>query len=336
MRIAVDALGGDKAPEEIVKGAVAAASKYREHTVLLVGPEDTVKAQLDRIGDVPDNIRIKHAPEVVGMHESPMEALRSKPKSSIIVATEMHAAGEVDAFVSAGNTGVVAAAASLKLKRVEGVRRPGLAVPMRAIHSVCVGIDMGTNIQAKAEHLHQYGIMASVFASLILKIRNPRVGLLNIGEEESKGTKLVRDTYRLLAKSKLNFIGNIEGRDIYTGKCDICVCDGFVGNVVLKASEGLLTAAMGKFKELVEQDPEARKGFALCKAAFDNLRNMGDFSEYGGAPLLGVEGATIICHGRSEAKAIENAVKEAKQFVELNINRAMTEALSLDGLPQPA
>jgi len=333
MRIAVDAAGGDRAPIEISKGALSAAQKYPEVGIVLVGPEAVIRGHLEEADTTAGNIEVCNAPQAVDMHESPMVALRSKPFSSIAVAVKLMADGETDAFVSAGNTGAVVAASSLMLKKVKGVRRPGIAVPMEAINHMCVGIDMGANIQCKPEHLAQYAIMASIFGYYVWNVKDPRVGLLNIGVEESKGTKLVRESHRLISKTDLNFIGNVEGTQLFLGVCDVFVCEGFVGNILLKASEGLMEATLSKFREMADSDPETRQGFKMCKPAFDSLRSMGDFAEYGGAPLLGIDGAVIICHGRSDAKAIENAIKEAKRFVELDVNVAMREALVTKRLP---
>jgi glycerol-3-phosphate acyltransferase PlsX len=331
MRVAIDALGGDRAPDQVVKGALASARADEATELVLVGPESVVRKAIETHGGVPPNVSLLDAPEVVAMDEGAASSLRTKPRSSIAVGIDLLAGHEADAFVSAGNTGAVAAAAFLKLKRLKGVKRPGIAVPLKAVFNVCLGMEMGANIQCKPEHLYQYGVMASVFAHHLLGVERPRVGLINIGEEENKGTRLVQEAYRLLKRSHLNFIGNIEGKDIFAGACDVFVCDGFVGNVILKTAEGLMMAALQKFRDQAERDEKAREGFKLLRPVFDFFMNMSDYSEYGGAPLLGTEGAVIICHGRSDAKAIENAVREAKSFVQRGVNAAMSDALARGG-----
>ena len=239
MRIAVDAMGGDAAPVEIVKGAVAAARFYTDHEIILVGDQDRIQSELSACGATLDNISVVHASQVVGMNESATVAVRKKADSSITKGVKLVAEKAADAVVSAGNTGATVAASSLFLRTLEHVKRPGIAVSIPTFHGACMVIDAGANIQCKPAHLMQYGVMASVFCKYVLNIEKPRVGLLNIGEEDAKGNELVKETFALLSSTNLNFVGNAEGRDVFDGKFDIVVCEGFVGNVLLKFAEGL-------------------------------------------------------------------------------------------------
>ena len=329
-RIVLDAPGGDAPLPERVAGALSAARLYPDATILLCGPERQLDEAIKGLGGRPDNVQVVDAPEAVEMHESPVRALREKKRSSIIVGVEMVARGEADAFVSAGNTGAVAAASTLKMGRLKGVQRPGIAAAMKVIDHVVVAIDVGANVDCKPVHLLQYGIMASVFAEGVLGIQNPRVGLLNVGEEEAKGNDLSKQSFELLSNSSVNFVGNVEPGQFMQHGCDILVCDGFVGNVVLKLGEGLLMKLFDWMREQVEGSMRYKLGVYLCRDMFRHLKQCADYTEYGGAPLLGVNGITIITHGTSDAHAIQNAIREARSFVEHQVNERIEEAIVKD------
>ncbi len=329
-RIVLDALGGDAPLRERVLGAVNAARAYADVHLFLAGDREALERELDGAGGRPENLELVHAPEVIGMHEAPVQAIRGKRGSSIVVGLEMVGSGEADAFVSAGNTGAVAAASTLKLGRLEGVQRPGIAAAMQVIDHPVVAIDVGASVHCKPVHLLQYAIMADVFAGKVLGIESPRVGLLNVGEEDAKGHDTVKKTFELLSQADLNFIGNAEPERIFRNGCDIVVCDGFVGNVLLKVAESLVMRLIGWLREQVGQSVRYKLGMALCADLFRHLKECGDFSEYGGAPLLGVRGVTIITHGTSDARAIQNAIREARMFVELRVNDHIEQAVVRD------
>lgn len=327
MRIAVDAMGGDNAPQVTVDGAIQAAKEFG-FEVILVGDKDPLHLELEKHRVYPEErIIIHHASEVVGMGEPPTQAIRRKKDSSINIAVNLVKAKGADAFVTAGNTGAAVASATLNLGLLPGVRRPGIAIVLPTFKGVALLIDVGANIDPKPEHLLQYAIMGNVYAKDLLKKQNPRISLLNIGKEETKGTELLKETYRLLSESGLNFIGNIEGRDIFSGRCDCIVCDGFIGNVVLKVCESIAETTTSFFKEELEKSVFVRLGALFCRPAFIALQKETDFSECGGAPLLGVDGICIISHGGSTAKAIKNAIKVAGEFVSYNVNQHIKEAL---------
>ncbi|MFP4176657.1 MAG: phosphate acyltransferase PlsX [Planctomycetota bacterium] len=323
--IVVDAAGGDRAPAEPVAGSVQAAESFPDTRVTLVGPEGQIEGELKKIGSRPDNLRIVHAPESIEMDESPVSALRGKKESSINVGMKLVAAGEADAFLSAGNTGAVVAAANLRLGRIKHVQRPGIAVPITAVDHPVLIMDVGANAQCKPSHLLQYGLMSNVFAREVLGMDDPRVGLLNVGEEEPKGRQLEKEAYDLLANAPLNFVGNVEPQDVFFQGCEILVCDGFVGNVMLKTSEKLVEKLLSFFRTEINQSLRRKLGFALCRDVFKTTREMSDYAEYGGAPLLGVNGITIICHGHSEARAFVNAVREARTFMDHEVNASIAE-----------
>lgn len=327
MRIAVDAMGGDLAPSEIVKGVVDAAHKYSKDEIILVGDEKQVRNELDLIGANPNNISVVHSSQVVGMNESATVAVRKKVDSSITKSAKLVAEGKADAMVSAGNTGASVAAASLYLRALGGVKRPGIAVAIPTLHGVCLVIDAGANIKCKPVHLLQYGVMASVFCKYILNIEKPRVGLLNIGEEDVKGTELVKEAYTLLSNSPLNFIGNVEGRDVFEGTLDIVVCEGFVGNVLLKFAQGLGVGLLSAFALEAKKHILTKMGLWLCKPVLKQQFSRFDYSEYGGLPLLGVDGICIIAHGKSDSKAIQNAIREAIEFGKYQVNKHIISEL---------
>jgi glycerol-3-phosphate acyltransferase PlsX len=324
-------MGGDNAPAEILAGCWQAAGLLdREDKVFLVGDERVIQGGLAASGlDASARARYEVVPttQVIDMDESPVEAIRGKPDSSIAVMCKLASRGEVDAVISAGNTGACVAAAQLRMRTLPGVSRPGIAVVLPTFYGQVVICDVGANITPKPHHLQQYAIMAGAYASATGGIENPRVGLLSIGEEDAKGTTMVKDARKLMRdEPQVNFVGNVEGRDLFRGVVDVVVCDGFVGNIVLKFTEGL---AEGLFQtilsELQEFSPEFQEQF---KPVMRKLYHKHDWQEYGGAPLLGVDGYCLICHGRSEAKAIKNAVRVAKQLVSSGVNQKIVEKIA--------
>ena len=321
MRIAVDAMGGDWAPFEIVEGAVEVARQDKDIDIVLVGNKEQLVGILSELNVSLSNVAVFHASQVVGMGESATMAARSKKDSSIARSIELAANGEVDAVVSAGNTGAMVVASSVLLKTLEGVRRPGISILMPRMYGSCVIVDVGANLNCKPEHLLQYGIMASVFCKYILEIENPRIGLLNVGVEDVKGNSLVKGAFDLLSKTSLNFIGNVESCDIFDQNLDVVICDGFVGNVILKFSEGISYDIFTSFEQESRKDEDTNHGFKLCKPAIESIRNRNDYAEYGGAPLLGINGICVIAHGRSKHGAIINAIKEAIKFSVNNVNK---------------
>ena len=327
IRIALDAMGSDNAPFTDVEGAVLAAREF-DYDIILVGNEDLIKKELGKHKPTPPNISIHHASEVIGMHEQPVLSVRRKKDSSIVMLCNLAKEKKVDAIVSAGNTGAMVCAATLKCRLLQGVERAGIGVIMPTLKGPVVMIDGGANIDAKPSHLLQYGIMASAYSEYILDIKSPRVGLLNVGEEESKGTGSLKEAYSLLESSRLNFIGNVEGKDFFIGDCDVIVCDGLVGNVALKVTESVAHAFGEMLKRELKNSLLASIGAILAKNAFRLMKKKIDYTEYGGAPLLGVNGVCIIGHGSSTSKAIKNAIRVAGEEVVKNVNQRIIEAIS--------
>ncbi len=314
MIIALDAMGGDYAPATTVEGAIEAVTDYKEISVILVGDEKQIKAELDKknVSGLP--ITIKHASEVVEMSDAPLAALRRKKDSSIRVAIDAVKAGEADAILSAGNSGVVMTTAIYVLGKLPGVERPSIATIMPGLKHHFVLLDVGANVDCKPSHLYQFAIMGEAYAKYILNIERPKIGLLSIGEEDAKGNELTKEAFKLIKNSHINFMGNIEGQDIYAGEADVVVCDGFVGNITLKVSEGLAKTITRMLKKEIIDSASAKLGGLFFKSAFKNFKRKTDYSEYGGAPLLGITKPCIISHGRSSAKAIKNAIKVANVF----------------------
>ncbi len=326
MRIALDAMGGDNAPDILVEAAVQVLQSNRDNLeILLVGDRALLERRLP--SGRPSGLSIVHAPEKVEMQESPTAVLRKKKSSSIAVATRLQKQGEADAFISAGNTGAVVVSSLLTLGAVEGVSRPAIASPFPSKTGICTVLDTGANVDCKPENLLQFGIMGSLYVSHIFGIKKPKVGLLSIGEESSKGNSLTLEAYRLLSESELNFIGNIEGRDVLRGTVDVVVCDGFVGNVILKFTESIFEMVSSTIGTSTRTNLFGRIGTYFLKSAFNKLRQELNYEEYGGAPLLGVQGVTIICHGSSSAKAIRNAIKVAGRLVQDRINECIKNQL---------
>ena len=332
MRIAVDAMGGDFAPKEIVRGAVEAAKKY-DCEIVLVGDEEQIRAELH--GEDPAALRISivHASEVIGMNEHPAEAVRSKKDSSVVVATRLVKDGSCDAVFSAGSTGAAVAAAQLILHRIRGVGRPSIATPMPTPDGVTLMLDSGANVDSKPEHLVQSGVMGSLYAQYVFGIEHPRVGLLNIGEEETKGNEQVKETYQLLkVEPNIHFCGNAEGRDVPKGNFDVVICDGFVGNVVLKFAEGLAKTILGLIQEEIRgAGLMAKLGALLLMPTLRRLGKRLDVREYGGAPLLGVNGYCVIGHGSSDAKSVASAIGVTVDYVNGKVLDQIRDALAKEG-----
>lgn len=329
MRIALDAMGGDNAPDAIIAGAFEAAEQLDpSDEVILVGPEDDLAPFLSQAKrSIRDRISVSHAPDIIAMDEPPVESLRKKPKSSIGVLAKLAKHGQADAVISAGNTGACVAAFQMRMRNLPGVNRPGIAVVFPTFKGPVALCDVGANIACKPINLYQYGIMASVYAHGLLGIENPRVGLMSIGQEDAKGNEIVKKTLDLMkADSRLNFIGNIEGRDIFKGVCDVAICEGFVGNVILKTTEGLVDGLFRAIKhELMQEKLRLAMKF---KPVMTRIYQKYDYNEYGGAPLLGVNGTAFICHGASESRTIRNAILAARRYNTQKINDIITDALA--------
>lgn len=326
MNIAVDAMGGDYAPRVAVAGAVQAAAEMGIR-ITLVGNREAVAKEL-ACHPVADHISVHHCEESVRMDESPIKAVRQKKDSSIRVAFNLVKKGVADAVVSAGNSGATIAAGVLVLGRLEGVERPAIAGVFPGDKGCVVLIDVGANVDCRPTHLFQFGLMAHAFAGSCLDMDNPSIGLLSIGEESAKGNELVRTTRGLYEKSPFNFIGNVEGRDIFTGNAEIIVCDGFVGNVALKLSEGMAEAIIRLLRAELNRSFSGRIALMLGRRALGRFKRELNYEEYGGAPLLGINGLGIICHGGSSPDAIKNAIRLAAQYVDNRLLEKMRERMS--------
>lgn len=324
VRIAVDAMGGDRAPGTPVRGACLALDAHDHIEKLwLVGHEDVVRQELDRLGRGDDaRIEVVNAEETVGMHESAGTALRKKRKSSIAIAAELVKEGKAQALVSAGHTGAAVASTVVKWRCLEGIERPGIGAVLPAPAGPVLLLDAGANVDAKPRHLMHYAVMGDVYAKEIVGIESPRVGLLSVGSEDGKGNELTRGAFEHIRNApKINFIGNVEGHDLFAGHVDVVVCDGFVGNAVLKCCESLAAALQGMLRQKLTATPVRKVGALLCRQAFRELGRTSDYAEAGGAPLLGVNGICIIAHGSSCETAMKNAVRVACEAVEHQVNR---------------
>lgn len=323
-------MGGDNAPSAVVEGALAAAREYGVE-VMLVGPRDDVHRELVKHDSTGLSLPIVHAEEVVGMQEHAATALRQKRRSSIAVGIKLVHDGEADAFISAGNSGAAMASALFGLGRIEGIDRPAIGTVFPTVSSKCFVIDAGANVDCKPEYLLQFAIMGSAYMERVMGVPNPRVALLSNGEEETKGNALVLGTIPLLRAAPINFVGNLEGKDIPNGAADVIVTDGFAGNVVIKLSEGLATALFDIIKTELSASLASKLAALVLKPAFRRVKRRLDYAEYGGAPLLGVEGVAIIAHGRSNALAIKNAVRVAKQAVDQKLVDAIKAGVAAGG-----
>lgn len=319
-------MGGDHAPANVVAGVVDAVKEFPV-TITLVGMQDRIKAELASYSYPKDRIEIVHASEVVDMDDNPLDVIRKKKDCSMTVGVNLLKEPGYDAFISAGNTGGLVAASTFYLRMIEGVDRPGIGLVIPQINGVALLIDVGANPDPKPEHLYQYGQMARVYAQQVMGISDPTVGLINIGEEEGKGAEFDKQAYQLLQEKMPRFIGNVEPNKLFVGKADCMVCSGFVGNVIIKTSEGLLEGASVIFKREIKKRPFAMLGALLMKGAARAVKKEVDYSEYGGAPLLGVNGIVMKSHGRSSPKAIKNAIRAAMREIEHNILEKMRSAV---------
>jgi glycerol-3-phosphate acyltransferase PlsX len=328
VRIAVDAMGGDFAPREIVAGAVEAARRLAGPSkILLVGDTSAVEKELAKQPSVPEKIELRHAAEAIGMDESPALAVRRKKDSSIGRAVDLVKDGEADAMVSAGNTGAVVVAATLKLRTLEGVERPAIAAVLPTLRDPLVLVDAGANIDCTPRLLVQFAVMGSVYSRVILGRPKPVVGLLSIGGEDIKGNEMTRETFKALSDCPLNFRGNVEGHDVFRGETDVVVCDGFVGNIVLKTSESTAVAIAQWMKREMTASPVRILGAMLLRGALRSLKRRMDPEMYGGAPLLGVNGVCIITHGASSSRAIYHAIRVAAESVHHHLNQTIINEL---------
>jgi len=319
-RIAIDAMGTDSAPGPEVEGAVQAAREGLAE-VLLVGPQDLLKRELGRRDARGLPLELVHASEAVTMEDAAAKVFRRKRDSSIRVAARLVREHKADGLISAGNTGAVMTTAKIVLGTLAGVDRPALAAVFPTSQgSAAVLLDVGANVDCKPYHLQQFAVMGEVYYRVIFGVERPRIGLLSIGEEEHKGNDLTREAFGLLKQLPFNFVGNVEGRDLYNGRVEVIVCDGFIGNVALKISEGLVETVSSLLKEALSSTVPAKVGYVLSRRAFQKFKKRVDYSEYGGAPLLGVRGVCIICHGGSNANAIKNAIRVAAEFAEGQVN----------------
>jgi len=336
--IALDAMGSDKSPEPEIRGAILACRQLPVR-VHLVGPERTLRPllakQMRRLGARHLPIKIVQASEAIGMDEKAVQAVRAKRDSSMRVGLKLVREGAVAGFMTAGNTGAAMATAKMVLGALPGVDRPALvAVLPTTTGSPSILLDVGANVDCRPKNLEQFAVMGEMYARSVLKIEQPRVGLLSIGEEEGKGNELTREAYPLLQRLPIQFLGNVEGRDIYNGRADVIVCDGFIGNVALKASEGLARLVRDSLRESLTSTVTAQVGALLSRKAFNDFKKRLDHSEYGGAPLLGVRGVCIIGHGSSNDRAIMNAIRVAAEFAQANVNLSIERGLA--SVPAPA
>ena len=320
MRIVIDGMGGDNAPEEIVKGVVAAAEEIDDE-LFIVGDVAAIEEQLEKCKYSGSQISIVPASEVITMEDSPVKAIRRKTDSSLVVGLNMVKDGKGDMFISAGNTGALIVGSRLILGRIRGIDRPALAsiYPDMTGGDPCMLVDAGASSESKARNLLEYGLMGSIYVEKVWGREKPRVGLVNLGEEESKGTSVTKDAYQMLANSQLNFIGNVEGREVPKGVCDVIVCDGFTGNVILKLTEGVSLSLFKLIKDTLKSTPKAMLGGALVKNNLSQLKDEFDYEEYGGAPVLGVSGPVIKMHGASTERAVKSAILRGLPYARENV-----------------
>jgi len=327
MRIAVDAMGGDHAPQVNVDGAIAAARELGIST-LLIGRAKELAPLLKDSGYAGQEIEVVDASEVVGMNEPATSPIRRKRNSSIRVAANCVRDGRAEGLVSAGHTGAAMVSAKMVIGTIEGVDRPALAAILPNLSGHCLLLDVGANPDAKTQHFKEFAVMGSIYAQLVFGKPAPSIGLMSIGEEDSKGTDRTKEAFKSLKETGLNFIGNVEGRDVFNGSVDVIVTDGFTGNVILKVSEALAEMVEKLLREEIKKTLQASVGFLLSRSAFRSFKSRLDYSEYGGAPLLGAKGCVIICHGRSSAKAVKNAIRVAAEFSRQNLAQKIQSALA--------
>ena len=315
MKIILDAMGGDNAPEAIVQGAADALASFKDFSVILVGKDEAIRQALSGLTYDQSRVEIANCAEVIEMCESPAAAIRKKKDSSMVVGLTALSQGRGDIFISAGNTGALVAGGTLIVRRIEGVKRPSLATQLPSRTGSVLLIDGGANVDCKPSWLAQFGVMGSVYMQKVMGIGEPKVGLVNNGGEEEKGNLLTKEAYQLMKNSPVNFVGNAEGRDLLSGNFDVIVCDGFTGNIILKFLEGTAGVIMGTLKESIMKSAKSKLGALFMKGAFRDLKKKFDYSEYGGALLLGLRGGVMKAHGSSDAKAISSAVKMARRFI---------------------
>lgn len=324
--IALDAMGGDGAPQVGVQAALDAIGQFKI-PVLLVGPIRRLRREVGRFRPLPSGLELVDAPDVVGMDDPPISVLRQKRKSSLTVCAELVREGRASAMVTAGNTGAAWVAAKSTLGMIEGVDRPALAALLPKADGRTLVLDVGANVEAKPHQLVQFAVMGSYYAESVMGVREPKVGLMSVGVEENKGGPRVREQYRVLSSAGIHFVGNVEGRNVFSGEVDVIVCDGFTGNVILKVAEGLGEMVIGMLREEARQSPMYGAGLLMAKGAFLNLKRKVDYTEYGGAPLLGVNGACLIGHGRSNAKALRNAIRFAHSYASSGVIRRIGDKI---------
>ena len=327
MKVAIDAMGGDLAPKSTVEGAIQAAKAFPDLEIILVGKTEEIKKHF--VEPMPPNISIQNADEVIKTEDEPVKAVRRKKNSSLVVASQMVKNREVDAVITAGNTGAFMAAGLLVAGRIPGIERPALApvIPTTGKNGV-LALDVGANMDPKPEHLVQYAKMGKIYAERVLGIKDPRIGLLNVGTEETKGNELTKATFPLLKQESMNFVGNVEARDVPSGECDVLITDGFTGNILLKLTEGLASSIFSLLKVEFTKNTISKLAAFLLKPSLKNLKKQMDYSEVGGAPLLGVNGAFIKAHGSSDAKAIMNAVRQARLFLVNGVLEQITKEIN--------
>ena len=320
MKIIVDGMGGDNAPGAVVEGAVSAA-RFVEHEIIITGDKDTIQRELSRHKPKSKKITVKHAPEIITNDDAPVKAVRNKKNSSMIVGLNMLKEGQGDVFISAGNTGALMAGGLFILGRIQGIDRPAIAstYPIMGGGGVSLLVDAGANSECKPNNLLEFATMGSIYMENVLNMESPRIGLVNIGTEESKGTTVIKAAHELLGKSHLNFVGNVEARDVPKGACDVIVCDGFVGNVILKLTEGLAWSIFKLVKAKFTSGIPAKMGAILLAGKLKELKKEFDYSEYGGAPILGLKGPVVKMHGSSSANAVKNAILKAVPFAEQRV-----------------
>lgn len=329
LRIVIDAMGGDRAPEEIIKGTIDAVNTFSDLTCILTGKEGKINRILENYEYRTDSIEVVDASQVVTMSDKPSEVLRKKKDSSLIVGTNLVKDNKAEAIISAGNTGAVMASGIFNIGRVSEVKRPPIATVFPSKIGKTIVLDAGANVDSNPQHLIQFAIMGQIYAEQVLNITNPRVGLLSIGEEKEKGNKLNKNTYELMENDKeiSNFIGNVEGRDIFKGNCDVVVCDGFVGNIVLKTTEGVASFVFDLLKDTLTKNLKSKLGALLLKDELKKMKEKVDYKQYGGAPLLGLKGLVIISHGSSDAQAIFSAIKVAREAIQNNVVKIIENKL---------
>ncbi len=331
MKIVIDAMGGDFAPREIVKGAVQSIQKFDDITLILTGDEPQIQALLAQEQYDKARIEVVHTTQVIEMCDSPVKAIREKADSSMVVALQMVAEGKAQMMISAGSTGALVAGATLIVKRIPGIKRPALAPLLPTTTGQVMLVDCGANVDCKAAFLQQFGIMGSIYMQKVYGIEQPRVALINNGSEEEKGNELTKEAYQLLKRAPINFVGNAEGRDLLSGDFDVLVCDGFTGNILLKFVEGCAKTILGMLKKYIYESVISKIGAGFMKPAFRKLKKKMDYKEYGGALLLGLNGGVVKAHGTSDAKVIVNSVENARKFIAGDVVSVIRDSIAQMG-----